>query len=163
MEPGVYSSYCLIVETPCLRDRKEGLPRKDDFQRRVSGWQVVSVGCLCGLGSRNQLAPFTTTPASVKCQQAGEGGGETSKLLTQEMLGRGRSRPRLPDSYFGICCDWAQPWQGRGLYMGAMNWRSARSRGEEAAESGGGGLWSPSFLFRPLTMRCWVQMRLRVL
>lgn len=27
--------------------------------------QVVSVGCLCGIGSRNQLAPFTTTPGSL--------------------------------------------------------------------------------------------------
>lgn len=27
--------------------------------------------------------------------------------------------------------------------MGAMNWCFARSKGEEAAESGGGGLWAP--------------------
>lgn len=52
---------------------------------------------------------------SVKCQQAREGGGETDKLLTRKMLGRGWCRLRLPDSYFGMCYDGAQPWQGRGL------------------------------------------------
>lgn len=46
----------------------EGLPQKDAFQGRARGWQVVSVGCLCGLGAGTSLLPFTTTPASVKCQ-----------------------------------------------------------------------------------------------
>lgn len=113
----------------------EGLPPKDAFQRRVSGWQVVSVGCLCGLGSRNQLAPFHNRPRLSKMSASwGRGGGEPGKLLTREMLmlGRGWCRPRLPDSYFGMCCDRAQPWQGRGLYVGALDWHSARSRGRRS-------------------------------
>lgn len=120
----------------------EGLPPKDAFQGRVSGRQVVSVGCLCGLGSRNQLAPFHNRPRLSKMSASwGRGGGEPGKLLTREMLmlGRGWCRPRLPDSYFGMCCDRAQPWQGTGLYVGALDWRSARSKGEEVSEREGEG------------------------
>lgn len=69
-----------------------------------------------GGGAGTSLPPFTTTPASVKCQQqAGEGGwgcGETGKLLTHEMLGRGRRRPRLPDSYFGSALAGERPLSG---------------------------------------------------
>lgn len=33
-------------------------------------------GVCVGRGAGTSLPPFTTTPASVKCQQAGEGGAE---------------------------------------------------------------------------------------
>lgn len=78
----------------------------------------LSVGCLCRPGSRNQLAPFHNQPRFSKMSASwGRGGGETGKLLTREMLGRGRCRPRLLDSYFGSalagerppsgCSEWA--------------------------------------------------------
>lgn len=141
MEPQLCSLHCLVVGTPCLWGRKVS-PQTMPSRAGVSGWQVVSVGCLCGLGSRNQLAPFHNRPRLSKMSASwGRGGGEPGKLLTREMLmlGRGRHRPRLPDSYFGMCCNRAQPWQGRGLYVGALDWRSARSKGEEVFEREGEG------------------------
>lgn len=120
----------------------EGLPPEGVFQRSASGWRAVSAGCLCGPGSRNQPAPFHNHPRLSKMSASrGTGGGEPGKLLTREMLmpGRGWCRPRLPDSYFGMCCDRAQPWQGRGLYVGALDWHCARSEGEEVSGSEGEG------------------------
>lgn len=84
------------------------------------GW--AAAGCISGLSmwakEQEPTCPLSQPPPafSVKCQQAREGGGgETDKLLTRKMLGRGWCRLRLPDSYFGMCYDGAQPWQGRGL------------------------------------------------
>lgn len=79
--------------------------------KRVTGCQW---GVCVGRGAGTSLPPFTTTPASVKCQQAGEGGGrgETGKLLTREMLGRGRCGPRLLDSYFGSALAGERPPSG---------------------------------------------------
>lgn len=69
----------------------------------------MATGCVSGVsvwvGEQEPACPLSQPPPplTVKCQQAGEGGGETGKLLTREMLGRGRCGPRLPDSYFGMC------------------------------------------------------------
>lgn len=72
------------------------------------------MGCLCGLGSRNQLAPFHNHPRFSKMSASwGRGGGETGKLLTHKMLGRGRCGPRLLDSYFGSALAGERPPSGR--------------------------------------------------
>lgn len=57
------------------------------------------------------------------------------------MLGRGWCRPRLPDSYFGMCYDGVQPWQGRGLSVGALNWHSARREEEQISANRGREFW----------------------
>lgn len=50
-------------------------------------------------------------------------------------------QPRLPDSYFGLCYDGVQPWQGRGLSVGALNWHSARREEEEISANRGREFW----------------------
>lgn len=52
------------------------------------------------------------------------------------MLGRGWYRLRLPDSYFGMCYDGAQPWQGRGL-CGSSVLALCQKEGEQVSASRG--------------------------
>lgn len=107
----------------------------------------AAAGCISGLSmwgrEQEPTCPFHNHPRlSVKCQQAREGGGgETGKLLTRKMLGRGWCRPRLPDSYFGMCYDGVQPWQGRGLSVGALNWHSARREEKQISANRGREFW----------------------
>lgn len=133
MEPRLRSSHCVIGGTPRPWGRKEGLHLKGTFQRRTSGEQVVSVVCLCGLGSRNQLAPFHNHPRLRKMSASWGRGWRDRQAVNLRDAGAWASRPRLPDSYFGVCCDWAQPCQARGLSVGALPWGSARSKGEGAS------------------------------
>lgn len=94
----------------------------------VGGWrQVVSMGCPCGLGSKNQLAPFHNRPrlSLQNVSKLGKGGWRDRQAVNpRDAEGRGWCRPRLPDSYFGVCCDGPQPWQGEAstweLWAGAL-------------------------------------------
>lgn len=103
----------------------------------------AAAGCIRGLltwaKEQEPTCPLSQPPPalSVKCQRAREGGGETGKLLTRKMLGRGRGGLGLPDSYFGVCYDGAQPWQGGGLSVGALYGHPARREGEQVPASRG--------------------------
>lgn len=92
------------------------------------------MGCLCGLGSRNQLAPFHNHPRFSKMSASwGRGGGETGKLLTRKMLGRGRCGPRLLDSYFGSALAGERPPSGR------WEWAPGQAHARRGSGVGGEG------------------------
>lgn len=104
-------------------------------------------GCVSGV-SAWAGAPFHNHPRPSKMSASwGRGGGETGKLLTREMLQRGRRGPRLLDSYFGSALAGERPLCGSSeLALGqvqaagrSLQWRE-RARG-------------PPSLFRPLTVR----------
>lgn len=103
--------------------------------------------CIGGLSvwAREQepTCPFHNHPRlSVKCQQAREGGGRRDRqAVNPQDAGAWVVQPRLPDSYFGLCYDGVQPWQGRGLSVGALNWHSARREEEEISANRGREFW----------------------
>lgn len=102
----------------------------------------MPVGCPCGLGSRNQLAPFHNRPRLSEMSAGWGGGGQPGKLLTRELLGRGWRGPRLPDSYFGECSDGAEPWQGSGL-CGSSELQACQEQRGTCLQGGGGDTGHP--------------------
>lgn len=81
---------------------------------------------------------------SVKCQQAREGGGETGKLLTRKMLGRGWCRLRLPDSYSGMCYDVLSPGRGEASLWELCTGTLPEGRGSRSLQVEGERVLGPS-------------------
>ena len=94
-------------------------------------------GASAWAGEQEPACPFHSHPRVSKMSASwGRGRGETGKLLTRKMLGRGRCRPRLLDSYFGSALAGERPPSGR--------WERAPGQARARRGSGVGGEgWGP--------------------
>lgn len=116
------------------------------------GGRLYQPGVCVGWRAGTSLPPFTTAPTSVKCQQAGEGGRRDRQAVNPGDAGAWAEKAQAPRQLFRHVLR-LQHGQGKGLYVGALNWCSARSKGEEATGSGGGEGSGAHALFSDLSPR----------
>lgn len=85
---------------------------QEAFQRAASDRQAKAAGCLCGLGRRNQLAPFHRLPRLSKMSAGWGRGRRAGKLGTRNLLGVGGWRRPASRTAILASADGVQPGQG---------------------------------------------------
>lgn len=64
------------------------------------GGRLCQWGVCVGWGAGTSLPPFTTAPASVKCQQAGEGGRRDRQAVNLRDAGAWEAQAQAPRQLF---------------------------------------------------------------